>query len=95
MVIHAMAKFELTPSVYISVVGDDAVALDSDAGIYFSLNSTAHAFVARLCEGESFDEAMESIEREYNIGSSDVRSEFQLLLESLLEKKLIRLRMSV
>ena len=55
----------------------------------FSLNRTASQFLQHLAEGNSEAEIIDQICRQFNIPREQISSDFQQLLNTLLENRLV------
>lgn len=87
-----MTTYSLMQSIHTSSVHEDTILLDSETGVYLSLNSTASFFFMKLCNGASAREAIDAISGEFEDLPIGFESEFERLLQMLLEKNILTVR---
>ena len=73
-------------------LGDELVALDAEGGHCFGFNSVATYIWRQLDSPKTLTELSETLVAEYDVSTEQCTQELQELLDSLIEKRLIRLR---
>jgi len=66
-------RWRLPDHVLWETVEVESVLLDLESGLYYSLNETGTAMLARLAEGASVDEVAASLSSVYSVGQDTVR----------------------
>lgn len=85
------SKFKLTKNVISTQLGDEAVLLDHERGFYYSLNEVGVTVLEELVKGsKTYVKLLEKILEEYDIDEVTASEDLDMLLEELLEEKLIR-----
>ena len=75
-------------------LGDELVALDAKAGNCFGFNSVATSIWRQLASPKSLAEIREALLAEYDVGSEQCTEELGELLDSLVEKGLVQVRVA-
>jgi hypothetical protein len=70
-------------------LGDELVALDSNAGECFGFNSVATSVWRQLEQPKSFDQLRDSLLEEYEVDPQQCTRELQELLDDLVAKGLV------
>ena len=82
-------KYLLADHVSLTEVDDEAVLLDLHSGAYFGLNHVGARFAIHLKAQKSVDFATADIIEHYQASAATVKHDIAILLEQLLERKLI------
>jgi hypothetical protein len=75
------------------MIDDETIILDAESGVYMSLNSTASFFFKKLCDGASASEAVDAVRTEFENPPVGFESEFETLVQTFLEKRLISIKL--
>ena len=70
-------------------IGDELVALDPNAGHCFGFNAVATSVWQRLEQPQSFNQLLDALLAEYEVGSDQCSTELSELLHDLLSRGLI------
>ena len=73
-------------------LGDELVALDREGGNCFGFNSVATRVWQLLLSPKTFTELIEALVAEYEVSADQCTEELQGLLDSLIEKGLVRVQ---
>src|SRR5215213_4326029 len=73
-------------------LGDEWVALDAEGGQCFGFNSVATFVWRQLASPKTLAELRQTLVTEYDVSTEQCTEELQELLDTLIEKRLIRLR---
>lgn len=73
-------------------LGEELMAMDVASGSCFGFNSVATHIWRQLACPKSFRELSGSLIAEYEVGPEQCAEELQVLLNDLIEKRLVRLR---
>jgi Coenzyme PQQ synthesis protein D (PqqD) len=76
-------------------LGDELVALDAEGGNCFGFNSVATFVWRQLASPKIFAELRDRLIAEYEVTPEQCAEELQELLDALIEKRLIRVRVPV
>ena|SRR5688500_17407005 len=76
-------------------LGDELVALDAEGGNCFGFNSVATFVWRQLASPKTFAELGDRLVAEYEVTAEQCAQELQELLDGLIEKRLIRVRVAV
>ncbi len=76
-------------------LGDELVALDAEGGNCFGFNSVATFVWRQLASPKTFAELRDRLVAEYEVTTGQCAQELQELLDGLIEKRLIRVRVAV
>jgi len=70
-------------------VGDDAVILNLESGVYFSLGGVGCRFWELILEGVSKEQAVESLTSEFEVDAAQLESDLESLLRDLSAEGLV------
>lgn len=85
------SKFKLTKNVISTKLGDEAVLLDHERGFYYSLNEVGVTVLDELVKGsKTYQKLLAVVLENYEIDEVTASEDLDLLVEELLEEKLIR-----
>jgi len=84
--------YERTTQLLEANLGDELVALDAEGGHCFGFNSVATFVWRQLASPKTLAELGERLVAEYDVSTEQCTGELQELLDTLIEKRLIRLR---
>lgn len=67
----------------------EIVFLDAEAGRYFSLDGVGRDFWKLVQDGESFENCVATLLRQYNVDEAVLRADLERLLSSLMDRGLL------
>ncbi|WP_418357279.1 PqqD family protein [Shewanella basaltis] len=70
-------------------MGDELVMMDASQGQYFGLNAVANVIWQLLEAPKSVDELVEMLMQQFDVSELQCRQETELLIQQLLDKKVI------
>ncbi|WP_445772551.1 PqqD family protein [Shewanella sp.] len=70
-------------------MGDELVMMDPSQGQYFGLNAVANVIWQLLEAPKSVDELVEMLMQQFDVSELQCRQETELLIQQLLDKKVI------
>jgi len=82
-------KYQLANYVSLTEVDDEAVLLDLNTGAYYGLNHVGALLLAYIQNGKSIEIAKTEIAEQYQTAHTTVERDITILIEQLLEQKLI------
>ena len=82
-------KYHLADHVSLTEVDEEAVLLDLDTGSYYGLNHVGALLISYLQDQQTLAFASSAIAKQYKTPHSTVVTDIELLVEQLLEQKLI------
>jgi hypothetical protein len=82
-------KYQLADHVSLTEVDDEAVLLDLNSGAYYGLNHVGAMLMSYLQEQKTPEFACAAIAEQYQTPHITVTRDIELLLQQLLEQKLI------
>jgi hypothetical protein len=86
------SKFKLNKNVISTTLGDEAVLLDHERGFYYSLNEVGVTVLNGLVQGsKTYERLLTKVLEEYEIDEVTASEDLDLLLEELVNEKLIRI----
>lgn len=78
-------------TIFESKIGDEVVMLDTESGFYFGLNSVASDIWSLLQQPISLDEIVQELLEQYAVDPQVCTDDTRVLLEQMLDKKIITL----
>lgn len=86
MLQQATVSYQIAPQQLYSEIGDEAVILDLNSGVYYGLNETGNQIWQWLQQPKSESEIVSLILEEYDVspeqGASDVKALLQEMIKS-------------
>jgi len=82
-------KYQLASTVSLTEVDDEAVLLDLSSGAYYGLNHVGALLISHLQNQHSLEYASAEIAEHYQTPHATVSEDIRILVEQLLEQKLI------
>ena len=82
-------KLNIPEGVVFQVLDEEAVLLNLDSGLYFSLNEVGTRFWQLLAESPSVDHAIDSLEQEFDVGRPTLQADVLQLIDNLKAEKLV------
>ena len=82
-------KYQLADHVSLTEVDDEVVLLDLNTGTYYGLNHVGALLLAHFQDSKSLEFASAAIAKQYQTPHATVSQDIALLLEQLLEQKLL------
>jgi hypothetical protein len=86
------ARYERSTELLEADLGDELMALDVARGSCFGFNSVATTIWRQLVSPKSFGELRDALLAEYEVGAEQCTEELHLLLNDLIEQRLVRVQ---
>jgi hypothetical protein len=86
------ALYERSTELLEAELGDELMALDVARGSCFGFNPVATTIWRQLASPKSFGELRDGLLAEYDVGAEQCTDELQLLLNDLIEQRLVRVQ---
>ena len=77
------------PNIVADIFGDEAVLVNLESGIYFSLRDTASQLWFRMINGYSAAEIIKEFMEIYDAANETIETQVQQFIKELVEKKLV------
>jgi hypothetical protein len=85
-----LIRHTVNPKAVLREIGDEAVLLDSDGGIYYALNNSALFIWRQIASNLSPDEIILSMTNRWALTHSQAKDDYQEVVSSLVVARLLR-----
>ncbi|MEG3766079.1 PqqD family protein [Alteromonas sp. 14N.309.X.WAT.G.H12] len=84
-----MTMYKLKDDVLAQTVVDEMVILEPSGGEYFTVNGVGTQMIALLEQGKSDEEVVAAMTAKYDVSASEVREDYQALIDQLVQQGLV------
>ncbi len=83
-------RYSVNPACTVANLGEETVLLNSESGVYFSLNEVGGFIWERLSEeARTYEDLVDSVMAEYDTDEAACRKDIQDILEEMEKEKLV------